>query len=169
MNFDVGREYDFIDLELGHNFHENTKDKIDFSMITTGYYGKCYKISTNLYNPVSPGEYYGIEISFFKELITFNDIPPVKFFFTSEQNAFGITANEWRDGKVLELTKRPCTKTNISIKPIKYVYSKSKSNCRDKSYYECYEKQLFANFYGDCNYKCSISKNKSRKFNSTTY
>ena len=155
MNYQKGRKYY---LKIGANYHDQFQDRIELTLLQTAFYGTCYKISTTLSKQMVPGEYYDFTISFNKTFLAYEDIPPVKIFFTSENNAYGITANEWRDGKVFEMTMRPCTRKNIYLKPIKYIYSKTKSNCREETFYECFGEQLYADDYEGCSKKCLTCK-----------
>ena len=144
-----------IDLKLGINEKEGIR--IEMVKLITTYSGTCYKITTNLNDTTIPGEYYGLKIFFFKEFLTYGSIPPTKVYITSEKNAFGITANDWRDGKVLEYSLMPCTKTMIAIKPIQYIYRKT-NKCRYASFYQCFEEYIFKNPYDGCEVKCSAGK-----------
>ena len=152
MHYSDCREYD---LNLGINEHKG--DSIKVEALKTQYSGTCYKITTNLYDKVIPGQYYGMFIYFDDEFLTFESIPSIKVFITSEKNAFGIIANDWRDGKVLEYSLKPCMKTIISIKPIQHIYRKT-SSCRDESFYQCFGGHLYRHLHNGCHPKCRAGK-----------
>ena len=69
--------------------------------ITTYFSGPCYKIRIN-YNILNKGIGKGTVITInlnFTESYSFDNLPDLDFYITSEKNSIGILLNEWMDGK----------------------------------------------------------------------
>ena len=69
--------------------------------ITTYFSGSCYKIRIN-YNILNKGIGKGTVITInlnFTESYSFDNLPDLDFYITSEKNSNGILLNEWMDGK----------------------------------------------------------------------
>ena len=69
--------------------------------ISTYFSGPCYKLRTN-YNILNKGIGKGTVITInlnFTEFHSFDDLPDLDFYITSDKNSNGIVLNEWMDGK----------------------------------------------------------------------
>lgn len=69
--------------------------------ITTYFSGSCNKIRIN-YNILNKGIGKGTVITInlnFTESYSFDNLPDLDFYITSEKNSNGILLNEWMDGK----------------------------------------------------------------------
>ena len=69
--------------------------------ITTYFSGSCYKIRIN-YNILNKGIGKGTVITInlnFTDSYSFDNLPDLDFYITSEKNSNGILLNEWMDGK----------------------------------------------------------------------
>ena len=68
--------------------------------IKTYFSGLCYKIQIN-YSVLNKGIGKGTTITIsltFTELLSFNELPDLDFYITSEKNSNGIILNDWMDG-----------------------------------------------------------------------
>ena len=154
MYFEDGKKIYLNELGL-----HKTKDYIvDFEKIETAYYGTCYKIIPSINRTIANGENTRFALKFPKKFIKYEDIPPLKIFFTSEKNSLGIIRNAWKDGEIFDVTVEKNTKTELSLKPTKYVLLDAKSKCRKKSFYECFESEFFYADFSECPKKCTIGK-----------
>ena len=132
---------------------------IDFTKLETAYYGTCYKITPSINRTITNGESTKFALKFPKKFIKYEDIPPLKIFFTSEMNSLGIIRNTWKDGEIFDVTVEKNTKTELSLKPTKYVQLNTKSKCRNESFYKCFESKFFHADFSECPKKCTIGKN----------
>ena len=108
--------------ELGP--HKINDYVVDFTKLETAYYGTCYKITPSINRTITNGEYTNFAMKFPKEYIKYEDIPPVKIFFTSEKNSLGIIGNAWKDGEIFDVKMEKNTKIDLSLKPIRYSTAK---------------------------------------------
>ena len=67
--------------------------------IYTYYSGFCYKLKINYTLPkMDTGNFLTCKLSFNKS-ISYNDLPDLEFYITSEKNSKGIIFNQWMDGQ----------------------------------------------------------------------
>ena len=67
--------------------------------IYTYYSGFCYKLQINYTLPkLDTGNFLTCKLSFNKS-ISYNDLPDLEFYITSEKNSKGIIFNQWMDGQ----------------------------------------------------------------------
>ena len=69
--------------------------------INTYFSGQCYKIRINydiLKKGIGKGTVMTIDLNF-TESYSFDNLPDLDFYITSEKNSNGIVLNEWMDGK----------------------------------------------------------------------
>ena len=59
--------------------------------------GVCHKIKINYAKSIGKGSCISIQLVF-NESISFEDLPDLDFYMTSEKNSYGIVYNEWMDG-----------------------------------------------------------------------
>ena len=81
-----------IPLKIGENNLAVSKEKVSLTMIYTRWNSICYKINTTRKADFRKTE-IKLKTSGSKILET------TEFFFTSEENSYGITNNDFRDGK----------------------------------------------------------------------
>ena len=72
--------------------------------VYTYFSGICYKIKINSKKPteIGKGAIAYIKLNF-NESISFDELPDLNFFITSEKNSLGILLNEWMDGDELSI------------------------------------------------------------------
>ena len=90
--------------------------------IHTYFSGICYKIKINSKKPateIGKGAITTIKMTF-NDSISFNELPDLNFFITSEKNSLGILLNEWMDGDELSI-KIERVKKSKSRKFINYL------------------------------------------------
>ena len=138
--------------------HQNNDYVIDFKKLETAYYGTCYSITPRMNRTIINGEHAKFKMLFPWKFIKYEDIPPLKLFFTSEKNSIGIVGNAWKDGEIFDLTMETNTGIDLSLKPRLYINSRAKSNCRDESFYECFESRFLHADFSECPKKCTIGK-----------
>ena len=156
-NFNVKiylEEESSLHLQLGINYYNNlTGELVYFDKIAKTYYsGTCFNITSIL--TITKGKQTKFAITFPKGAIDYEDIPPVKLYFTSESNSFGIIGNRWQDGDEYDVTIPRNTRTDLNLRPIRYVFDKQKSLCRDISFYGCYISKLIDRIISGCFNKC---------------
>ena len=156
-NFDIKiylEEESSLHLQLGINYYNNsTRELVYFDKISSTHYsGTCYNITSIL--KIRKGKQTQFAITFPINTINFADIPPVKLYFTSKSNAFGIIGNRWLDGDEYDVTVSRNTKISLNLRPIRYIYDKQNSVCRDISFYECYSSKLIESIISGCPKKC---------------
>ena len=122
------------------------------------YIEDCFKLTPKL-SIIKLGDDRHITIQF-NDSIPLEKWPEhVKIYFTSEKNSYGIIGKKWIDGdEWFVLLKLGWT--NIELRPEKYTFLKTKLQCSDISYYECFESilaisdfELFDGIY-NCSKKC---------------
>ena len=147
-HYEVG--VNWVDLKLGSNLFQK-QTQVDFKKIRTRYLGECYQISTEL---VPSSEWAYVKLKFNNSILE-EDIPRVKIFFTSEENAYGIKENLWEDGKSLSYILEPKASIWFQLDEDKYGYIKwNITSCRQENYYQRYAGKIeFAN-YTTCPKKC---------------
>ena len=124
--------------------------------LSTWLSGTCYKFNTTL-SKVTKGEFRKINFEFFKDSVEYERIPDMIVYFTSEENAYGITANVWRDGEPLSFKLKKNSELEVSLKQVKYVHLKSKAKCRVEPFYEVYERLLLKTSFSECPIKCTTT------------
>ena len=117
--------------------------------IKTMFYGTCYQLYAETVNKWRI--YIGIH---------FNDalvkIPSVNAYATSFENSYGITHDLWADGDPVVM-KNLKYLSGIVFKLKKRSYLKEKWNCRDESFYQCFEKLYASADFSHCPRKCTHS------------
>ena len=110
----------------------------------------CIKVSHNISND---------QANFMRKFdIRFNDsfptesIPTMTLYFTSEDNAYGVTMKKWIDGRVFETNLEVGTHKRMDIYPTKYIYHNNmNAECNsEESFYECFGSYLLQK-----NFTCS--------------
>ena len=125
------------------------QEMVSLEILTTLNQGTCYKVRS-ISNFIRKG-------SVRRMTFNFNESTPfvLKSFITSEDNAYGIVQNVWMDGKVSRVDVKKSFYVETSLKPLQRKYLKSKSDCNEKSFYECYGNFL-ATILEGCPNKCHI-------------
>ena len=67
------------------------------------------------------------------------DVPEVKFYFTSENNSYGVIPLDFIEGNVLMLPVKLQEKmwNKVKLSPLEYEKLELTSECSQESYYEC--------------------------------
>ena len=138
-------------LKEGENFND-FNETVNIERIRTVYTGTCYKVSS-LSNFVSKGKFTSLFLHFDTSIPTYK-LPYVKFYFSSEENLLGILFAEWFDGKVKPVQIEKDLYKLISLQPIRYNHLRSKSNCREESFFECLRNIIYEKL-DHCPKKCS--------------
>ena len=119
----------------------------------TGSYGTCYVIVSQIL-VMNPAEWKTIRVDLGNS-IPIKIVPKIKFFISSNDNAYGIYTNEWLDGKIY---KRDIGKSSNWVQIIlnveKYNYLKSISHCIDYTFDDCYMSHLLRDNFKGCPRKC---------------
>ena len=118
------------------NLSEKSSKLLGLEEIYTEWSGICYKLTMKENTTSLTRNFIGLE---FKESLPKEDIPEVKFYFTSENNSYGIIPIDFIEGNVLMLPvkveKNLWYKVNLS--PMEYEKLELTSECSQNSYYEC--------------------------------
>ena len=115
--------------------------------------GNCYKITIepNTENMLNHWRKFFLN---FNETISDDELPLTNIYVTSENNAYGVVANTWMDGKLMDIKLEKNLFKGINLTPIQYNYLKANSKCGNESFHECLSKHLAKNFENSAT-KCS--------------
>ena len=125
------------------------EETVNVQKLITFLMGYCYKISVA--NP-SVTHSRGFYIHF-NESINEKDLPSIKVYVTSEENAYGVVMNKWRNGKLATTEINKYMANSVSLKQENYEYLSANGKCSQETFYECLGR-LQAIRLGDA--KCSI-------------
>ena len=139
-------------LKEGHNLF-NDSETLILKKLTTRFSGICYKI-TSISHSSGKGVFRKL-IWYFKESISHEDLPFLKIYSTSEKNSYGLTQVVWFDGKVKQTLIKSGVFKQINFKPQQTNYLKITTNCKDESYFECFEKLYMQKLNNSCKKKCT--------------
>ena len=132
--------------------------KVKFSKLTTND-GNSYKISTSFVN-VRPPFWLYVQVNFSKEIAD-GEIPFVNIFISSEENSYGMTMHDWRDGKRIRLNGVQGFLW-IEVQPKKLKKMKLEYKCSEHGFYNCFHDDLMKQDFDHCPRKCySISANRN--------
>ena len=115
--------------------------------------GTCYKITPINDDILRGDDGRNIDV-YFNKFLPLKDLPSLKVYFTSEKNSYGVVSNLFTEGEVVEMKIDKNKNTFINLKPEKHIYlSRSKSNCIEASFWECYASNLLkSNFLEEIMY-----------------
>ena len=127
-----------IMLAIGEN--SNTLgETVNLQRLITYILGYCYKISVA--NP-SVNHNRAFYIYYKNETIAEKDLPTVKVYITSEENAYGVVVTHWRDGKYVTTQIDRNMVNYVALKQDKYQYLAANGKCSHETFYECFSQQL---------------------------
>ena len=136
----------------------NFVGKVKFNELT-GKNGYFYKISTSFVN-VRPPLWLYVQLNFSKEIAD-GEIPFVNIFISSEENSYGMTMHDWRDGKRIRLNGVQGFLW-IEVQPKKLKKMKLEYKCSEHGFYNCFHDDLMKQDFDHCPRKCySISANRN--------
>ena len=122
--------------------------------IITRNMGICYKLTYVSAN--SSMIKAGREIVFhFNETLMPEDLPSMKIFVSSEDNADGIVFSQWFNGMVMKIDIDIGMKKSVQLKQEKYSYLASNLQCSHETAYGCLGKLLMSNLNGSTS-PCSM-------------
>ena len=130
------------------NLSEKNSKLLELEEIYTEWSGICYKLTMKENTTTLMRNYIGLE---FKESLPKEDIPEVKFYFTSENNSYGVIPIDFIEGNVLMLPVKVEKNLwhKVKLSPMEYEKFELTSECSQNSYYECLAdryKNFFFNF-----------------------
>ena len=142
-------------LKLGENHvlsNHAGNHRIKVEKVLTIYDGNCYKIHSNLSAEAAIMGKYTIN---FNKTIPFTDIPSVKIYFTSEENAFGILTQQWIYGNELKFILHQNFNDMGSIQYLKLnakksIYLNDKATPCNNQANKCFTKELYKANYNSC-------------------
>ena len=122
----------------------------------------CYKMtSTDTYYIHTNKEIRIIDITFSPQLAIEKLPTRVFFYFTSEKNVYGIESGAFFDGHPYKVkletqfqTVKRFTK-HVNVKPTMIQYLRSKSECKDESFWETFEPVYVEDMKASCANPCS--------------
>ena len=160
LYYEVEHDIDGVKiLKLGENHvlsNHAGNHRIKVEKVLTIYDGNCYKIHSNLSAEAAIMGKYTIN---FNKTIPFTDIPSVKIYFTSEENAFGIITQQWNYGNELKFILHQNFNDMGSIQYLKLnakksIYLNDKATpCNDLSN-KCFTEELYKTNYPLCQKIC---------------
>ena len=120
--------YNDVKYKIGTDFNISLYHGIGGKLITDGnmieeiytfYFGVCYKFTSE--SKIKPFMPFAIMLNFDNMLEESNDIPKkIDFYYTSEQNSYGIISGIWSEGKVFKISVKPKENTGNTIEPYEY-------------------------------------------------
>ena len=88
VKFDDDESY----FKEGKNYRLKTSETFFLEKLATLLSGTCYKLNTTL-STITKAEFRKINFEFFKESVEYELIPEMIVYFSSEENAYGITSD----------------------------------------------------------------------------
>ena len=140
-------------LKEGSNIFDK-QEMLRLEKLSTRYSGICYKISSTKQSMYKPAV-MRVFIWYFKETIPLGGLPYLKLYLTSEKNSYGLTQVIWFDGKVKQAQIESGIYKQINFKPQQTNYLKITTNCKDESYFDCFEKLFMDKIHSSCQHICS--------------
>ena len=118
------------------NLSEKNSKLLELEEIYTEWSGICYKLTMKENTTTLMRNFIGLE---FKESLPKEDIPEVKFYFTSENNSYGVIPIDFIEGNVLMLPVKVEKNLwhKVKLSPMEYEKFELTSECSQNSYYEC--------------------------------
>ena len=133
-----------VPLEIGENLLAVSKEKVTMTKIFTRWHGTCYKINTT-----RKVDFRKTEIKL-KTSLSCLSLATTEFFFTSEDNSYGVTNNKFMDGKFFS--------THLDEGKWKEIYLSVEKNmnlaCNKESFYEYVESRLSERNFESCTDTC---------------
>lgn len=133
---------DSVVLQLGDNDLGTSKEKVNLTTIHGRFYEICYAMDTT--RKVDEGK------TQIEAWSTTNLLSPIKVFFTSDKNKYGVTNRDWRDGKPFSIYTSLGKRKVIELTVEKNVHVE----CSKKSFYEHVEEKLHDQSFAKCNISC---------------
>ena len=132
-----------ISLEIGENLISVSKIKVSLTKIYSRWNSICYKIYTT-----RKADFRETEIKL--KTSSSKYLGKTKLFFTSEDNSYGVTNNEFLDGKDFSthLTGRNWKEISLSVE------KNIKLKCNDESFFEYVESRLSVSNFENCTQTC---------------
>ena len=122
----------------------------------------CYKMtSTDTYYIHTDKEIRVIDITFSPQLAIEKLPSRVFFYFTSEKNIYGIESGAFFDGHPYKVKLETAFQTekritqHVNVKPTMIQYLRSKSECKDESFWETFEPVFVEDMKAGCANPCS--------------
>ena len=132
-----------IPLKIGENHLAVSKEKVSLTMIYTRWKGICYKVKTT-----RKADFRWTEIKLKTSVSKILD--QTEFFFTSEENSFGITNDIFMDGKP--------SSTQLNGGNWKEIYLSVEKNmklaCTKESFFEYVASRLSKSNFENCTHTC---------------
>ena len=132
-----------LPLKIGDNYLEVKKEKVSLTKVYTRWNSICYKINTT-----RNADFKMTEI----KLKTANSkiLQDAEFFYTSEENSFGVTNIDFRDGKPFSTQLNSGKWKSIELSVEKNI----NRNCSEKSFFEYVSSRLYDRNFENCNDTC---------------
>ena len=133
ISITLGMFNHYVHLEEGKNtitWSNNKEDKIIlkqfYSRVVGGF---CYQITKNIsYKIENMDDGYNSLLLSFNKSITYDELPDIEFFLTSDENSPGVLYYEWMNGDELHL---PFPKVSIEIRILfSCLLFKQSTSCR---------------------------------------
>ena len=132
-----------ISLRIGENHLAVSKEKVSLTMIHSRWKGICYKVNTT-----RKADFRRTEIKLNTSVS--KTLDKTEFFFTSEENSFGITNNIFMDGKAFS--------TQVTGGKWKEIYLSVEKNinlaCSKESFFEYVASRLSESNFENCTQTC---------------
>ena len=136
-------EEEKIHLQIGENHLSVSEEKVRMTIMHTRWNFICYKINTT-----RKADFRKTEIKL--QTSSSKTFEKAEFFFTSEENSYGVTNNKFEDGKAF-LTQL----SGGNLKEIYLSVEKSKNwACRKESFFECVASRLSDSRFKKCIHTC---------------
>ena len=100
--------------------------------------------------------------------VPYGKIPPLRFYFTSKDNAYGITQNVWIDGDVLIIDLEKSVSLSlkrVELKSQNYIYMKKEKCSYTFFSYKCFGSLILKDDFKCCPKKCLKHDNAKNTHN----
>ena len=120
--------------------------------LITAYMGNCYKVKVKSEGLIQ-NKFQEFMIHFNRS-IQYKDLPALKIFFTSENNVYGVSFNEPKNGHMTQLDIDKGVYKKFDLSEEKTIYHPGSNFCGKDTFYECFSK-ILATKINDPLPKCS--------------
>ena len=132
-----------IPLKIGENYLGDSKERVSLTTVYTRWNSICYKINTPRRTDFRKTE-IKLKSSGSKNLGT------TEFFFTSDENSYGVTNNQFKDGKAFstQLTGGNWKEIDLSVG------KNINRECSKESFFEYVTSRLSESSFENCTHTC---------------
>ena len=161
-DFTISKYNNFVDYNadkvsrsLTINEGHNPREKVQLSIITTGFEGECYQFHSTA-DEVERGTYQVIAFDIRNDEIDSKVWQSIKVLVSSELNKLGALNTYWLDGEILEFNIQRDMTVDIGLRETEVISLEEKSGClpSEPSFFDCFFPLLYKKDFRACPKKC---------------